>query len=177
MGVTNRLAGGHPYQVTATSVVNKFPIFMASTDMSPYSLMWQFNPIHNCTPYSSKTHLFSHLHLSFASVLYCFGLPMKILCASLTSPRNRKWDKKQSTQMTLPWVLSGCRKSILSRILFAMVSTSKSLLTARWVMRSVGEKFTFCLLKIGGSSSSFMCMNPVVLCKTEIFENTHKIYI
>jgi hypothetical protein len=44
-------------------------------------------------------------------------------------------------------------------------------------MRSVGEKFTFCLLKIGGSSSSFMCMNPVVLCKTEIFENTHKIYI
>jgi hypothetical protein len=36
-------------------------------------------------------------------------------------------------------------------------------------MRSVGEKFTFCLLKIGGSSSSFMCMKPVVLCKTRIF--------
>ena len=87
--------------------------------------------------------------------------------------------KKQVSQITLPWQLTGCcRTSILSRTLFAMVSTSKSLLTARWVMRSVGEKFTFCLQKIGGSSSSFMCMNPVVLCKTHIFEKkTHKIYI
>jgi len=54
MGVTNRLVGGHPYQVTATSVVNKFLIFMASTDMSPYSLMWQFNPIHISKPVSLR---------------------------------------------------------------------------------------------------------------------------
>lgn len=27
MGVTNTLAGGQPDQVTATSVVNKFPVF------------------------------------------------------------------------------------------------------------------------------------------------------
>jgi citrate lyase synthetase len=40
MGVTNPLAVGHHYQMTATSVVNKFPIFMVSTDMSQYSLMW-----------------------------------------------------------------------------------------------------------------------------------------
>jgi hypothetical protein len=92
-------------------------------------------------------------------------------------PRNSKWVKKQSSRMSLPWATSGFRKSILSRTLFAMVSTSNSLLTARWVMRSVGEKFTFCLLKIGGSSSSLMCMNPVVLCKTHIYENTHKTYI
>jgi hypothetical protein len=90
MGVTNPLAGGHPDQVTATTVVNKFPIFMVSTDMSPYSLMWQFNLIHNFTPYFSKTHLFSHLHLSFARVLYRFGLLMKIPCASLISLRNSK---------------------------------------------------------------------------------------
>ena len=88
MGVNNPLAG-HPDQMTATSVVNKFPIFMVSADMSAYSLMWQFNPIHNFTPYFSKTYLFSHLHLSFASVLYCFRLPMKILCASLTTPKEQ----------------------------------------------------------------------------------------
>jgi len=40
MGGTNLLAGGHPDQVTATSMVIKFPIFMVSTDMSQYSLMW-----------------------------------------------------------------------------------------------------------------------------------------
>ena len=166
------MAKDQPDQVTATSVVNRFPVFMISTDMSPYSLMWQFNPIHNFTPYFSKLHLFSHSYLSFASGLNCLGLLMKILCASLISPRNSKWVKKQRTQMSLPWGLSGCRKSILSRMLFAMVSTSNSLLTARWVMRSVGEKFTFRLLKIGGSSSSFICMNPVVLCKTDIWKYT-----
>ena len=75
--------------------------------------------------------------------------------------------------MSLPCGFSGSRKSILSRTLFAMVSTSRSLLTARWVMRSVGMKFTLCLLKIGGSSSSFICMNPVVLCKIHISKNNH----
>jgi hypothetical protein len=76
---------------------------MVSIDMSPYSLTWQFNPIHNFTPYFSKTHLFSHLHLSFASILYCFGLPMKILCASLTSPQEQymRFKKKHSDDITL----------------------------------------------------------------------------
>jgi len=88
MGVTNPLAG-HPDQVAVTSVVIKFPIFMVSTDMSPYSLM-SFNLIHKFTPYFSKTQVFSHLRVSFANVFYCFSLLMKILCASLISPRNSK---------------------------------------------------------------------------------------
>ena len=151
--------------------------------MSPYSLTCQFNPLHTFTPYFSKLHLFSHLYLSFASGLHLLGLLTKILVHLWFPPTNSKWVKEHSTETSLPSCLSGCCRSILSRTLFAMASTSNSLLTARWVTRSVGEKFTFFLLNIGGSSSSFICMNPVVLCKTQIFENNHvtniphKVYI